>query len=333
MATTVDPEPVSPWHPGELAIQHAAGVVAEMGPIGRRAIRDHMNPQHAAFYPLLPFVVLGAVDPDGEVWATLLAGEPGFLQAPDPLTLVVAAARDGGDPADAGLDDGAAVGLLGIELHSRRRNRLNGVLHRSGPQGCAISVRESFGNCPKYIHLRDVRVVRDPGKPAAAPPEALQAFDAAARATIAAADTLFIASSIERPGTGRQVDVSHRGGRPGFVHLSADGTLMIPDFFGNRFFNTLGNIHVNPKAGLVFVDFASGDLLQLTGAAEVSLNDPLIAAFDGAERLLRVRPHRIVRRRNALPLRWTATEGGTSLQVSRTGEWTTARQRIRPLPA
>lgn len=333
MTTSMRAEPSSPWHAGERAIQREAGVAAEMEPIGRRAIRDHLNPQHAAFYPRLPFVVAGAVDPAGDVWATLLAGEPGFLGVPNPLTLAVAALRDGGDPADAGLDDGASVGLLGIELHSRRRNRVNGVVHRGGPRGFTVSVRESFGNCPKYIHLRDARIVRDPGTPAAAPPEALQALDAAARATVAAADTLFIASFIDEPGTGRRVDASHRGGRSGFVHLDEDGMLTIPDFSGNRFFNTLGNVHANPKAGLVFVDFASGHLLQLTGPAAVSLHDPLIAAFDGAERLLRIRPHRIVRRRNALPLRWTATDGGTSPQALRTGDWTTAQRRLRSVPA
>ncbi|MDT1852839.1 FAD-binding oxidoreductase, partial [Acinetobacter baumannii] len=79
----------------------------------------------------------------------------------------------------------------------------------------------------------------------------------------------------------RQVDVSHRGGKAGFVRVADDGTLTIPDFDGNLFFNTLGNIVVNGKAGLLFVDFASGDLLQMSGDAEVIFDSPEIAAFQG----------------------------------------------------
>src|SRR3546814_14766932 len=66
-------------------------------------------------------------------------------------------------------------------------------------------------------------------------------------------------------------DVSHRGGRPGFVRVTEDdgrSVLTIPDFSGNQFFNTLGNIAINPRAGLLFVDFATGDLLTLTGRSE-----------------------------------------------------------------
>ena len=58
--------------------------------------------------------------------------------------------------------------------------------------------------------------------------------------------------------------MSHRGGKPGFVGVQGD-TLAIPDFRGNRFYNTLGNLLGDPRAGLLFVDFASGDILQIQG--------------------------------------------------------------------
>lgn len=318
----------SPWHQGEIAIQESAGVVEQMAPVGRRAIRDHLIEQHRAFFPQLPFIVIGAVDPVGDVWATLISGRPGFLHAPDPLTLDVSAQREPGDPADAGLGDGQPVGLLGIELHTRRRNRLNGTIRRHGADGFAVEVRESFGNCPQYIRLRRFAFVRDPAEPSTAQSEELQVLDEAARAMIASAETLFIASFVDTADRGRQVDVSHRGGRPGFVRVDAEGTLTIPDFAGNNFFNTLGNIRMNPRAGLVFVDFASGDLLQLTGEAEVVLDDLEIAAFQGAERLLRVRPRRIVRRPGALPLRWTSDEGGASPNAALTGDWNEAARRL-----
>lgn len=298
----------SPWHEGERDLQERVGASEKMEQIGRRVIRDHLIDQHRAFYPQLPFIVAGAVDPSGNPWATVIAGEPGFLDAPDPDTLTVDAERDPHDPADAGLGDGEAIGLLGIELHTRRRNRLNGTIHRDGPSGFAVAVGESFGNCPRYIRPRDYGFVRDPSQPATREAERLAAFDAEAVAMIAAADALFIASAIDHANGRRRVDVSHRGGPAGFVRVRSDGRLTIPDYPGNNFFNTLGNIRANPRGGLVFVDFATGDLLQVTGEAELALDGAEIAAFEGAQRLLHIHPRQIVRRRDALPLRWTSAD-------------------------
>ncbi len=103
--------------------------------------------------------------------------------------------------------------------------------------------------------------------------------------------------------------------------------LTIPDFSGNRFFNTLGNLVANPKAGLLFVDFETGDLLQLSGDAAVILESPEISAFEGAERLWRFTPRRIVYRPDALPLRWTFQQDGWSPQSLKTGSWEEAAKR------
>lgn len=303
-------EKTSVWHAGEIELQRSVGAAEKLAAIGPRVIRDHLTEQHREFYAALPFVVAGAVDPAGGAWATLIAGRPGFLGSPDPFELTVAAPRDPADPGNVGLEDGDAVGLLGIELHTRRRNRLNGVVRRTGDDSFAVRVRESFGNCPRYIRPRAARFVRDPGLPTATGPERLDALDDGARQLIEGAETLFVASYVDRADGARQIDVSHRGGPAGFVRLGADGALTIPDYAGNMFFNTLGNIRANPKAGLAFVAFGTGDLLQLSGEAEVLLDDPAIASFPGAERLLRFRPQRIVRRRGALPLRWTPLDVG-----------------------
>jgi predicted pyridoxine 5'-phosphate oxidase superfamily flavin-nucleotide-binding protein len=294
------------WHSGELALQRYAGVAERMDMIGPRVVRDHMPDQHRDFFAQLPFVVLGTVAPDGRPWATLRAGLPGFLESPDPQRLDIDFPRDAADPADAGLEDGDAIGLLGIELATRRRNRLNGILHRQPGAVPYIGVRQSFGNCPRYIHPRSLRYSRDPALRSDVPPQTLGALDAPARAWISAADTLFVASYVDLPDAGRQVDVSHRGGAPGFVRLDADGGMTIPDFNGNSFFNTLGNLALNPRAGLVFVDFDSGALLQLSGRTELLLDSREIAEFDGAERLWRFFPEVVVRREQALPLRWAA---------------------------
>jgi hypothetical protein len=317
----------SPWHKGELAIQQRVGVAEKMDDIGRRFIRDSLIEQHQLFYPQLPFLVAGTVDPDGNPWATLIVGRPGFLQATDNHTLNISAHRDPTDPAFQGIADGGAIGVLGIELHTRRRNRLNGNIARADGTGFDLKVVQSYGNCPRYIQLRDFSFIREPGAAFVGEVETLSALDADARNLIAAADAFFVASYSEDSGI-RQVDASHRGGKPGFVRIGSDDVLTIPDFAGNLFFNTLGNILVNGRAGLVFADFATGDMLQLTGEAEVILDSPEIETFQGAERLWRFRAEKLIRRRGVLPIRWAAREGGESPYATMTGDWQQAAERL-----
>lgn len=293
--------PAPPWHAGETALQAHLGVAERMAELGPRVIRDHLIEQHRAFYRQLPYVVLGTVDPEGEAWATLRTGAPGFLDAPDPGQLRVRAAPEPDDPAEAGLADGAAVGLLGIDLGTRRRNRLNGTVARDRPDGFSIRVAQSFGNCPQYIR---VRTDPEPVPAAALAPQVSDRLDARARALVASAETFFVASYAPGADGTRQVDVSHRGGPAGFVRVGADGVLTVPDYSGNRFFNTLGNLLANPRAGLLFIDFATGDLVQMTGRAQVILDAPDRADFPGAERLWRFAPRTVVRRPGAWPLRF-----------------------------
>lgn len=315
-------------HAGEKTIQEKVGVADRMAEIGPRVIRDYMPEQHRDFFAQIPFLVAGVVDAEGDAWASLLEGRPGFLSSPSATLLDIGVTCAPGDPAGAGFAEGAAIGLLGIELHTRRRNRMNGRLSERPGDGWRVAVDQSFGNCPQYIQLRDFTFAHDPEIYSGGEAHTASQLDPAARAMIAAADTFFVASYVG-DGEARQVDVSHRGGKAGFVHIDDDGTLTIPDFAGNFFFSTLGNIHVNGKAGLVFVDFASGDILQMTGDAEVVLESSEIAAFQGAERLWTFRPRKVVTQRGAMALRWSFQPEGWSPNSLMTGDWETARQRLR----
>jgi predicted pyridoxine 5'-phosphate oxidase superfamily flavin-nucleotide-binding protein len=310
--------PGSPWHRGERALQAREGVAGRMDEIGRKFVRDSMPEQHRAFFAQLPFLVIGAVDLEGAPWATLLSGAPGFVASPDPRTLRVEALPLPGDPVRDALQPGASLGALGIELGTRRRNRANGVVAARDAQGFALSVRQSFGNCPQYIQTREPLADAHASTPAAV--ERLNALDDAARTLIASADTFFVASYIEGEGDdgGRAVDVSHRGGLPGFVRIDGD-VLTIPDFAGNLQFNTLGNLLLNPRAGLCFVDFVGGELLQLTGTTELVLEGPEIERFAGAQRLWRCRVRALARQRGALGIRFVFRD--YSPYSLRTGHW------------
>ncbi|WP_321893675.1 hypothetical protein [Paraburkholderia tropica] len=79
---------------------------------------------------------------------------------------------------------------------------------------------------------------------------------------------LFVSASVpDDPGARENsVDGSHRGGRAGFIALVGDA-LLWPEYRGNWYFNTLGNLLIDPCCGLLIPDFASGDVLQLSDQA------------------------------------------------------------------
>jgi len=317
------PDPrTSPWHAGEKRLQEQAGVAERMEVFGQKVIRDYMPDQHRDFYRQLPFLVAGAVDAHGKPWATLLEGWEGFISSPDPRQLLIDAALVSDDPATPGLVAGGAIGLLGIELHSRRRNRINGLIRQASGSQLAVAVEHAFGNCPQYIQQRAYTRVDEPAQGRL---DSVALADHAVE-MIEQADTFFVASYIDHAEGHRSVDVSHRGGRPGFVSVEGN-RLTIPDYAGNLHFNTLGNLLENPQAGLLFVDFSNGDVLQVTGRAEVVLDSPLIKAFEGAERLWTLDVEHVVLRRAGVSLRWAFQEyAPTSLM---TGTWREAEQRLQ----
>ncbi len=317
----------APFHAGERALQALAGSREQMEAAGPRIIRDFMPDQHREFFSLLPFIVAGSIDDGLQPWASVLAAPAGFVHSPDATHLRIDALPAAGDPLAGQLKQGATLGLLGIQPHTRRRNRMNGTVEAIDAAGFMVEVQQSFGNCPRYIQAREP--VFAPPRGDAAPAQWLDKLDLAAHRLIGSADTLFIATAYpneaavddDADASSHGVDVSHRGGRPGFVRIDGDDTLTVPDFNGNRFFNTLGNLAAHPRAGLLFVDFDSGDLLHVAVTAEIVWNGPEVAAFEGAERLMRFHVTHALRRPAALPLRWGDAQ--LSAHLAHTGQWNT----------
>ena len=325
--TKLPPRDVSsPWHDGERAIRRRAGVEAQMEPLGARAIINFLLRPHRIFYEQLPYAVFGTVDDNGDPWATVIPGIPGFLSSPDSTRLQIGRRPQRDDPAGVGWRDGSSIGVLGIDLGTRQRIRTNGQLSDVSAGGATLIVRESFGNCPQYIHARDVTFSRDPSSSWDGPLTAATELNDAMCSIIESADTFFVASYTDRHADRRRaVDVSHRGGKPGFVRVEAN-RLSIPDFSGNRYFNTLGNfVHV-PRAGLAFMDFTNGDLLQVTGDVTIDFDSATGDAFAGAERVWHVDVRHCVLRPGILPLRFDS--GGPSPNSLATGSWSAALARV-----
>jgi len=311
------------FHEGERAVQARVGVQERLAELGPRVIRDFMPDQHRAFFEQLPFVIAGTVDARGQPWASVLAQPPGFMHSPHPRQLDVSARPLPGDPLVANLAEGAAIGLLGLEPHTRRRNRMNGVVRHAGVSEFSVELSQRFGNCPKYIQAREPVYLEDRAVAAPVVHELLQ-LDDAARRLITSADTFFIATAYAgdsvQAGRAAGVDVSHRGGKPGFVHLGEGDVLTAPDFTGNFFFNTLGNIAVNPRAGLLFIDFDKGDLLYLAVTAAILWDGPELSSFAGAQRLMRFKVQSMRLVESSLPLHWS--EAALSPALQGTGAWT-----------
>jgi predicted pyridoxine 5'-phosphate oxidase superfamily flavin-nucleotide-binding protein len=386
----------NPFHVGEQMVQTRAGVREKAEQIGSRMIRSFMPEQHREFFAQLPALLVAAVDSEGQPHASVLCGAAGFAWSPHPALLCVGARPEVDDPIASLLHPRAAVGLLGLEWPTRRRNRMNGRIVESDERGlrvCSrfvrgragarffarqgtrsevwlfqmndekrslakkrarpsglrgkcrhaalrdltreqplptsralpgdiwrsnaasgetgsdptVAVAQSFGNCPKYIQARDWQATpRVPGLMLKG-----DGLDERWLALVTGADTLFIASqSSDSQGGG--VDISHRGGPAGFVELGRDGSLWMPDYSGNRLFNTLGNLLRESRSGLLFIDFSSGDLLHLQAHAELVWPEQYAALGitppPGAERMLALTPGRWTLRRSRLPLGFDAPQ-------------------------
>lgn len=312
----------SPFHEGEQEAQTRAGVRARIERIGRRVVRDYMPDQHREFFAGLPTLFIGHVDGQGRPWASVLTGSPGFVSSPDSRQLDVTAEPLTGDPLADALREGMELGLLGLEFHSRRRNRMNGKVRSFRPGAFTVGVDQSFGNCPRFIQTRDVIPnFRETGTNTL--PTILRgtSLGPVQRDLLRQADTFFIATCFSKaPGAATEgVDVSHRGGKPGFVRLEDDGRLIWPDFRGNLYFNTIGNLLREARSGLLFIDFEHGDLLQMTGRCEVIWGGPEVADFEGAERLMRFAVEEFIHFEQALPFGWSLREFSPVLE--QTGAW------------
>lgn len=252
------------YHAGEIAVQERAG---ERSVAQRRGgmIGDRLVEGARAFLSRQGVAAVGAAAPDGTLWASLWCGAEGFLRGDDEgerLELISALDRTlDVDPIRPLIQAGAPLAMLVIDFVTRQRLRINGIVTRAETTGLELRAREVFGNCNKYIQRRQRS--DDPSASEVAPVVQGHALDAERRDFIARTDTAFVAS-VHR---GRGLDVSHRGGQPGFIWLESDGTLRMPDYPGNSMFQTLGNFEVDTRAGLALIDFERRRVLSLTGNA------------------------------------------------------------------
>lgn len=259
------------FHEGELAVQEATGERAAAARIARM-VSNTIPPAPASFLAQQRMLVLSSADPAGAVWASLIFGREGFASSPNGEVVVIDRPRAEIATADAlhrNLQVGAMLGILAIELGSRKRFRINGIVSSSTEERVEVVVREAYVNCPKYIQRRHLREVDGPSG-ATSLLASGTTLDRERASRIGRSDTMFVASLHPRRGA----DASHRGGEPGFLQVRDERTIRVPEYKGNGLYNTLGNLVVSNKAGLSIPDFEDGRVIQLTGSATVVLDPP-----------------------------------------------------------
>ena len=238
----------SRFHVDEIAIQAQLGVAEPIARIAQGFIRDFMPQQHRDFFAGLPFAIISLLDQQGTPWALPVVGGVGFISSPDEQHLWFNLLPEWVTPLDLMFEAGQKIGILGIQVQTRRRNRMNGVLVEITDQGFLVKVDQSFGNCPKYIQTRTLQWQTDkkPILPTAV--ELQPELSATAIDLITQADTFFLASRSQTLDASmcHGLDISHRGGKPGFVKVE-NQHILFPDYSGNKFFNTLGNIRSDQR--------------------------------------------------------------------------------------
>ncbi|KAL6238688.1 hypothetical protein BDW75DRAFT_200736 [Aspergillus navahoensis] len=319
------------WHPGETKLHNLLHFPSSLA-TRYTVIEPQLREQHRIFHTSnLPFIPLTVIDGDRRPWAGIAAGrsgETGFVSSPDLKTLIFGVRVWAGEPLAEllggwhGKEDGegSLTAGLGIEFSTQRRNKFAGVIRDvrvdegEGEYVVRVEVNEALGNCPKYINTRHLiphpntdpsmvhHVVHMPGN-SRLPVEVTN--------MITSADTVFIASIYRsHPATAGKfpshAGMNARSGLPGFIRvLPSDGrTIVLPDYSGNRFLSSLGNVEASGLAGFTIVDFESGDVLYLTGNARNVLGDEagtIMKRHSGCITLLEVTGYTLVR--DALPVR------------------------------
>jgi uncharacterized protein len=290
------------YHEGELAVQARAGVAEQAQHIGA-TMRSYIPSIASEFLRIQRMVVLATLDPENRVWASVLTGPAGFVQAVDSKTVEIKAIPSLEDPLESNLNYRHEIGMVVVEFSTRHRMKVKGLSERTCDGSLLIHAERVYSQCAKYIQAREL--LADSTQPVnGAEPTHLQSLTPNQQKWISSANTFFIASF--HPETG--ADASHRGGNAGFVRVVDKETLLFPNYPGNMMFNTLGNISLDPHAGLVFLEFATGSTLQITGKARIIWDKDRTAEFPGANQAVEYRIKEVIETPAAVPLRWRLRE-------------------------
>jgi uncharacterized protein len=252
------------YHDGETAVQERLGL-RDVALMNAGGIATAIPAAAIAFVAKQRLCALAWTDKAGYPWAQLISDRPGYMSKSDAAALDMHLSEDteaslAWSPL-AAAEEGDPIAFLVIDLSTRRRLRGSGKLSKRSPGCLTIAVEQAYPNCPKYIQRRKGEELEfSPAQHVSSG----QFITNELHRLILGADTFFVAST-HPDGS---ADASHRGGPVGFLRIR-DGAIHVPDYHGNAMFNTLGNMTLNPRAGLSIIDFNADHQVMLTGKVEI----------------------------------------------------------------
>ncbi|KAL4965667.1 uncharacterized protein BDV14DRAFT_199763 [Aspergillus stella-maris] len=302
------------WHPGESTLHKKLNFSSAVETKWRSIEPQLREQHRVFHTSNLPFIPMTAVDEFGRPWVGIAAGnsgEVGFVKGDkgDLRRLEIRGRGWRGDPwyemlrglpGDLKGNEEGSEGIwneervltagLGIEFSTRRRNKFAGrvrgveIIEDDAEFVVGLEVNEAVGNCPKYINTRTLDPYPSTNPRLIHHVQHMQPGDRLPEEVTnmtTAADTIFIATLYKStPATSSKfpshAGMNARSGLPGFIRVNPrDGhTIILPDYSGNRFMSSLGNIEASGVAGFTIVDFESGDVLYLTGTAKILIGAP-----------------------------------------------------------
>ncbi|KAF2998649.1 hypothetical protein E8E13_007832 [Curvularia kusanoi] len=299
------------WNPGEQKMHTLLSLPPQDNPTSTA-----LTPQASFMLQRAPLLAIGTLDDSLRPWTTLWGGAPGFSEPIgggfvgtrtlvdgrfDPVVqaLVGGEGKGRGEVLQAQEGEGKMVSGLAIDLVSRKRVKVAGRMaagtlrevqietSEEGGESIRIpsdvpksqtqiqlvtKIDQSLGNCPKYLNQYAL-------KPALVNAQLLYEgpqLSSDARALIDRADMFFLTTA-----TSTDMDTNHRGGPPGFVRTISPTCIIYPEYSGNRLYQSLGNLQLNPRIGLTFPDYSTGDVLYTTGHAEILIGSAAAQVLPG----------------------------------------------------
>ncbi len=256
------------FHEGQLAVQRITGE-EEIANMRIPMIKDSLHPRSIPFLENQVLAFLGSEDKNENIWLSLVAGERGFISVPtlNEIKFDISKIRSNMDDIFfRNIITKPTVGMLFHEAARRARYRAWGKAKQEGNE-LNFEIRMGYPSCPKHIQREIIELPED-NLALSSKIENGTTLSQLEKDWISKTHTFFVATQTKAG----DIEASHRGGDPGFIEILETGSLRIPDYIGNSMYSTLGNIYENPKAALLFVDYVKGEILQLSGKAELQFN-------------------------------------------------------------
>lgn len=327
-----------PWSEGEEKMHDLLHVPPQDNPTSAM-----LTPQASFMLQRAPLLAIGTLDSDSRPWTALWGGVSGFSEPLgggfvgtrtlvdgkfDPVVQALVGGKEKGETLQAEAGEGKMLSGLAIYLVTRKRVKIAGKMaagtlrdvevELEGNEAAELpsdipktqsqiqlvtKIEQSLGNCPKYLNQYELKPALVTASILSEGPE----LSKEGRALIDKADMFFLSTSRDT-----DMDTNHRGGPPGFVRTISPTCIIYPEYSGNRLYQSLGNLQLNPRIGITVPDYETGDVLYTTGEAEILIGNNAAQLLPGTNLAIKINLTSTRLVQHGLPFRGTLQLNGHS---------------------